>query len=312
MIEGELQIQFSGFSLDTGSFKIRDKEITIIYGDSGSGKSTFLNCLSGVETRYSGQITFSRSIIIGYVFQKNSLFPHLNVRDNLNYALKRCKSSNHSFDQIIDSLSVRPLLEKSVSDLSGGQIQRVAIARTLLSSPDLILMDEPLSALDSKAKEEIIQLLKVINQKFEIPFLIVTHSKKETISLCDRVLRLREGSPVEELSREEVLLKIDPKGPINHIPKECVQELNITSDFIVHSSNISVIKSEGSEQFYSNSISCELVDILEFDAASLLLKLRYLDKHFLYSKISRNTHANLSVTNGDRVVALFGPDSHIL
>ncbi|GEM_PF-1677558 len=318
MIEGNLSINLSGFNLSTGDFKISDKKITIIYGDSGCGKSTFLNCLAGIENNYNGSISFKKPLVIGYVLQKNSLFPHLNVRENLFYAFKRCKNPRYTVDDISKSLSIVELLDKEIDSLSGGQTQRVSIARSILSSPDILLLDEPLSALHSQAKDEILNLIKSINKKYSIPILMVTHSVKEMISLCDNVIYMKKGSLLKQISRESALLEIDSNGPINCISGESLNKLGLKlhlkeyENFVIHSSNIILILKSEDFHFPANSILCTFENISRFNNEFSILKLRYLEDNFLYAKVPNEVVENLSCTLGQEVVALFGTDSHII
>jgi molybdate transport system ATP-binding protein len=132
---------------------------------------------------------------IGYVFQESSLFPHLNVEGNLDFAFER--NGNREVDRagIIEMLGVAPLLRRSVANLSGGERQRVALARTLLSAPRLLLLDEPLSSLDGAAKAEILPLIRAIAK--QVPILYVGHDPSEITALADRVLRVIRGSLIQ-------------------------------------------------------------------------------------------------------------------
>lgn len=194
-----------GFALDA-AFTVPAAGITAIWGPSGSGKTTLLRAICGL-TRMTGHVRIGDTVWqdgrrfvpvqsrgAGYVFQEASLFPHLNVRGNLDYARKRSgpKQSNlDDFDSIVDLLRIRPLLPRSVGALSGGERQRVALARTLLSAPVLLLMDEPLSSLDTTAKADILPLIGDIGRR--VPILYVSHDATEIAALADRVLRMQAG-----------------------------------------------------------------------------------------------------------------------
>lgn len=318
MIAGNINIQYKDFELSTGDFRINDGEITVVFGDSGCGKSTLLNCIAGNEKKYTGYINFKKDPVIGYVFQNNSLFPHLNVGENLLYAFSRCRDARYSVEEISKSLSVCHLLKKSIDSLSGGEIKRVSIARAILSSPDILLLDEPLSALHSKAKEGILKLIKSINKKFKLPIVMVTHSMKEVVSLCDNVIYMKRGCPLKQMSREEALFSLDENGPINFISKENTSKLklNLSSNeyegLIIHSSNIISVVEAPEMVFLSNSITCTLESVIEIENKYVVLKLKYIDKYFLYSKVKANAASNFTPCIGQRLVALFGPDSHII
>ncbi len=177
--------------------------ITAIWGQSGSGKTSLLRALAGL-TRLDGNLRFGDTVWqdgrrfvpaykrrIGLVFQEASLFPHLSVQGNLDYARKRNGGAKVDVEGIIDLLGVRPLLNRGVGALSGGERQRVSLARTLFSAPRLLLMDEPLSSLDATAKAAILPLISDISQR--VPILYVSHDLSEVAALADRVLRMEAG-----------------------------------------------------------------------------------------------------------------------
>jgi molybdate transport system ATP-binding protein len=199
-IDVHLKGTAGGFRLDA-AFEVPASGITAIWGPSGSGKTTLLRAISGLA-KLSGHVRIGNTVWqdsrvflpvhkrgAGYVFQEASLFPHLSVRGNLDYARKR--SGGGDFDSIVDLLGIRDLLSRGVGALSGGERQRVALARTLLSAPTLLLMDEPLSSLDSAAKADILPLIRQIGQR--LPVLYVSHDAAEIAALSDRVLRMHAG-----------------------------------------------------------------------------------------------------------------------
>ncbi|XOV80309.1 MAG: molybdenum ABC transporter ATP-binding protein [Aestuariibacter sp.] len=182
--------------------------ITAIYGPSGAGKTTLLRCIAGLHNMTGAEIRFAEQVWqseesfvpphqrqIGYVFQEPGLFPHLNVAGNLMFAQKRsfqhCSSAYQQ--QVIDILEIEPLLSTSVMLLSGGERQRVAIARALMSCPGLLLLDEPLSALDEQRKKRILRYLEELQQTLSLPMLYVSHQRDEVIQLADQVLMLENG-----------------------------------------------------------------------------------------------------------------------
>jgi len=197
-----------------------------VFGPSGSGKSTLMHLLAGLLRPDSGRICLDGRILfdaakkinlppeerrIGVVFQHSHLFPHLNVRQNLFYGWKRTPSAQRrfTFEALIRVLDLEHLLERGVAGLSGGERQRVALARTVLASPRLILMDEPLSGLDEKLKYQIIPYLKKVFAEFEVPLLFISHSLQEMRLLTEEVLvlengRLQNSMPVEALARRQL------------------------------------------------------------------------------------------------------------
>ena len=220
-LRGQLSLQRDRFSLETGVFEFPSKGLTAIFGRSGSGKTTFLRCLAGLEDSAGGEVLFDDQVWLkngkqlpvhkrnlGYVFQEANLFHHLNVEDNLCYGLKRHHKSGRgeasiSLEQVIDWLEIGALLDRDVNTLSGGERQRVAIGRTLLSQPKILLMDEPMASLDLFAKRSIMPYLERLRDELAIPILYVTHSPEEVERLADFVLCMEKGSikhfePIEE------------------------------------------------------------------------------------------------------------------
>lgn len=190
--------------------------VSVIFGRSGAGKSSLINLIAGLSTPDNGQIVFhpltnssqQRPLFdkvqkinlppekrrIGYVFQEHRLFPHYNVEKNLKYGTKRLDSKK--FLQIVDLLGINSLLKHFPATLSGGEKQRVAIGRALLSEPDILLMDEPLSALDLPRKQELLGYLNQFAKRAAIPILYVTHNLDEVIHLADRLLILENGKVI--------------------------------------------------------------------------------------------------------------------
>jgi len=207
---------------------------TGIFGPSGSGKSTLVSMVSGLERPDSGLIELDGETLyregeldlpperrgIGIIFQHPHLFPHLTTRANLHYGLKRCPIARRrvDFDTLVEVLRIGHLLDRGVNKLSGGEKQRVAIGRAVLSNPRLLLMDEPLSALDDTLRFQIIDHLKRVSSEFGIPYLFISHSLLEMRLMADEVLGIEGGrvtgcgSP-EELARQR--LGSSPVGYIN-------------------------------------------------------------------------------------------------
>ncbi|BCN94203.1 molybdenum import ATP-binding protein ModC [Thiomicrorhabdus immobilis] len=226
LLHGQLQLKRGDFTLDTGSFEIPASGVTAIFGHSGSGKTTFLRCLAGFESQATGQVIFSdqawlhngKSLAIhkrglGYVFQEASLFAHLNVEDNLRYGLKRAKNPRFiEFTQVVEWLGLSHLLGRNVTTLSGGERQRVAIGRTLLSQPKILMLDEPMAALDLFAKRAIMPYLERLRDELDIPILYISHSPEEVERLADTVIFMHNGKiasiePIEQaLNREDTPL----------------------------------------------------------------------------------------------------------
>ena len=184
---------------------MEDGEIVSILGPSGCGKTTLLNIILGIvdadqgEIRYSGEdLTRTPMEKRGFniVFQDYALFPNLNVQQNITYGLRNKPgiSSREEVDELIDLLGLREHLDKRIDQLSGGQKQRVALARTLVMKPRILLLDEPLSALDGVIKESIKDRIKTIAREFHLTTIIVTHDPEEALTLSDRVLIIDQGT----------------------------------------------------------------------------------------------------------------------
>ena len=218
VLEFDLHYQRGEFRLDAAA-RI-DSGVTGIVGPSGAGKSTLLALLAGLLKPQAGVLRFDGEIVVdvatkqfvppwkrhfGLVFQDGQLFPHLSVRDNLLYGWHRLKPDERrlGFDAVVDLLELRTLVSRRPSQLSGGERQRVALGRALLYSPRLLLLDEPLSSLDDRLKQQILPFLKRIKQETRIPMLYVTHATAEVDYLADRVLSMQSGRlpSADELSR---------------------------------------------------------------------------------------------------------------
>jgi molybdate transport system ATP-binding protein len=182
---------------------------TGIFGPSGSGKTSLLEAIAGLRKPQTAQITLNEQLFentaqnyslpirlrkIGYVPQDDSLFPHLSVRRNLLYGSNgESKHETFSYDHVTGFLEISSFLDRDVRSLSRGENQRIVIARALLSAPQLLLLDEPLTALDAKLKGTILDQLRGLHSEFGIPMLYVTHDPSEAIEICEEVLMLESG-----------------------------------------------------------------------------------------------------------------------
>lgn len=206
----DIKLNFAKFSLNIKEdFSLQG--ITGIFGHSGSGKSTLLRAIAGLERNLSGSIILNDTRLldgnnnefikaehrnIGLVFQDSRLFPHLNVLDNLKFAVKRRKNRRLNFEEIIKLTELNSLLYKHVDELSGGQKQRVALARAILIEPKLLLLDEPLSALDKHAKTGLLKLMLKVQSELQLPIFYVSHSLDELQQVCDKLLVLSQGKVI--------------------------------------------------------------------------------------------------------------------
>jgi molybdate transport system ATP-binding protein len=200
-----------GFSLDV-DLRLPSNGVSVIFGASGCGKTTLLRLVAGLEKTQGGRMVLEDAIWqddknwlpahrrpLGMVFQQASLFAHLSVRGNLEYGWKRLpKGERRDLGPVVDLLGIGSLLDRSPTGLSGGEAQRVGIARALAVSPGLLLMDEPLSALDHSRKREILPYLERLRDEWGIPILYVTHSPDEVARLADHLVILEQGRVVAE------------------------------------------------------------------------------------------------------------------
>jgi molybdate transport system ATP-binding protein len=227
VIECKIKIQLESFMLDA-NFSIPDRGITVVFGPSGSGKTTLLRAIAGLEKSDDGFLKIGDSVWqkgedflathkrqIGYVFQDAALFDHLDVKGNLNFVIKRAIGLKEDFiESIHNLLEIKTLLNRKTTQLSGGEKQRVAIARALLTNPKILLLDEPLSALDLKRKNEILPYLDSIHNDLEIPILYVTHSQDEMSRLADHLLLIEDGNIVGSGPVNDMLTRFDM--PLSH------------------------------------------------------------------------------------------------
>jgi len=182
--------------------------VTALFGRSGCGKTTLLRVIAGLERVPNATVVFGHQVWqqghrflplhqrrIGLVFQEHSLLPHLSVRDNLEYGYRRTPATLRRLEliDVAKMLDIGGLLDRSVDRLSGGQCQRIALGRALLSSPNLLLLDEPLAALDSQSKREIMPFLSRLTQQTGVPIIFITHAPDEVEQLADHVVFMRQG-----------------------------------------------------------------------------------------------------------------------
>jgi molybdate transport system ATP-binding protein len=194
--------------------------ISILFGPSGAGKTTLLDCVAGLATPDWGRIAVGGTVFfenetkvavesrrIGYVFQDVALFPHLTVEKNIHYGLARMERGERRrrSDAMLESFRVAPLRARRPGEISGGERQRVALARALVTDPCVLLLDEPLAALDAMTKSRIVEDLRAWNSAHQIPILYVTHSREEVFALGERVLVLQAGRVIAQGTPQEVM-----------------------------------------------------------------------------------------------------------
>lgn len=315
--------------------------ICAIFGDSGAGKTTLLRCLIGLEN-CDGDIVFNEQVWlndsnklstdkrrIGVVFQEPRLFPHLNVQQNLQLAVAKTQNNPFTIAELANKLGFSELLKHQTTQLSGGQKQRIAIARALLTNPQLLVMDEPLSSLDESSKQLLLPFLKKVAE--QIPILYITHSIHELFYLSKQMLLVNEGriEAIGEpqqlfLDSELSLIKFAHQGLIvnvlvtrfnqqqgllegtldgqplfisaDHPPETAVIQVKISSrDVIVATRPIE-------DSSLLNCIAVQVVDFLQDNDQAIILTLE-IGSQFIYARITLRSFNNLKIAVGSHVYA---------
>jgi molybdate transport system ATP-binding protein len=224
MLEISVSKQLPNFALDTEFAS--DSGITALFGRSGAGKTTVVNAIAGLVRPDRGTITVNGECLfdsargidvpverrrVGYVFQEGRLFPHLTVRGNLNYGYDLAPPGQRyvAFKQVVELLGLEHILDRRPANLSGGEKQRVAIGRALLASPRVLLMDEPLAALDSLRKGEILRYIECLHDEIKVPIIYVTHAVEEIVRLADVVVLMAGGKVLATGKPSEVMGRLE-------------------------------------------------------------------------------------------------------
>lgn len=346
----EIAIKLKGalgaFHLDV-DFAVPMHGITALFGPSGCGKTSILRSVAGLN-RVPGSIhvggdpwqdgqrfvpTHKRSL--GYVFQEASLFSHLSVRQNLSYGERRAGNApkHVRFDDIVELLGIGHLIDRSPQHLSGGERQRVSIGRALLSQPQLLLMDEPLSALDRMAKDEILPYFEALHANLKIPILLVSHDITEVERLADHLVLLKEGRLVSSGPLNDVLSAPDsPLGArrdfaavlpasVERVEPDGLSVLNVSgTSFLVlaeplqsgdsvrlriAASDVSIARSRHEQSSILNAIPAKVigVDTLNEQEASILLDIGRDAPAIIRARITRRSVSALNLDVGQQVVA---------
>ncbi len=321
--------------------------ITGIMGVSGSGKTTLLRVIAGLEVDAVGSLSIGdvkwrtdnhhvpvHKRAVGYVFQEASLFPHLTVQQNLDYALKRAVSKSSEGEQahLTQVLGIEHLLSRMPHELSGGEKQRVAIARAIFRRPRLLLMDEPLAALDSQRKQEVLPYIEKLTREIQIPILYVSHSIKEVARISDRVVYLENGSVSAIGEPNKVLAHLGPEaselgGIGTAIAGEVIEELSAwqltkvntplgdlivpnlsaskgsTVKLFINANQVSLSLTAMSDSSALNSFKGHVANIVTNESSALATVTIDINGIELVSSITRLSVHNLALTNGMTVWA---------
>lgn len=345
-IQARFALQRENFVLEA-SFNAPAVGVTALFGPSGSGKTTLLRCIAGLERaqgtlHVKGETWQDKNTFVpvhkrplGYVFQEASLFPHLSVRANLEYGLKRTPPTERKvpLEQVVEWLGLSRLIErKDPALLSGGERQRVAIGRALLTSPRILLMDEPLSALDSNSKREILPYLERLHRELSIPVLYVSHAMDEVARLADHLVLLEKGSVIasgalhESLARLDLptahfddagavieaavarhdepyhLTRLDFTGGALWVGKED-QPLGTTVRARILARDVSIATQMPQATSISNILSGMITEIRDEGPDKVMLRIKIGESQVLLSRITRRSHDQLGLFVGREVFA---------
>lgn len=345
MIKAKFNLHLNEFELDV-DLNLPSTGVTVIYGASGSGKSSLLRCFAGLE-KATGELLVNNNVWqnhatflpthkrqVGYVFQEASLFPHLTVMGNLNYGLKRQKAETNvkTLDSLISLMGIQHLLDRKPDKLSGGEKQRVAIARALAAKPNLLLMDEPMAALDIARKQEILPFITSLRDELDIPVLYVTHSTNELIRLADHMLLMHEGKVIEQGSLNKTMSLLDKQRLPAQTPSVIIEAIISEIDsrwhlakasfnggeiwlrdqqflpqqkvrFMVMDKDVSIALNTTQDTSVSNILPAIVDSIADGDHPAICTIKLKLGETFLLSRLTKKSLHQLNIGVGDHVWA---------
>jgi molybdate transport system ATP-binding protein len=347
LMQGSLKLDLGTFYLDSGPFEIPLQGVTVLFGRSGSGKSTLLRAISGLDKRTEGNLSVgdeiwqagasvlpTRKRHIGFVFQDAALFPHMTVRQNLMYGVKRLPKGIklENFEEIVQRVGIADKLDRAVTYLSGGERQRVAIARALLMRPKLLCMDEPLSALDWRAKAEMLTLIEELVAAYRLPVLYITHAPAEVERLADRVLFMQNGRVETVETLQQALARpdsplFDEQGAVSVLQasplamqdglqparfgetetiwlSEAVPKGKETIRVRVLARDVSLALSDPKDLSIINHFPAEVTELIPQGQHRLLVRLRLSDGQQLFSEVTQHSAERLKIQPGLAVFAL--------
>jgi molybdate transport system ATP-binding protein len=324
--------------------------VIAIFGRSGAGKTSLVNMLAGLLRPDRGHISMAGTTVFdsrrgvdispedrrfGYVFQEGRLFPHLNVRSNLLYGYHLAPKAERriDIDQVADLLGLEALLRRRPRDLSGGEKQRVALGRALLSNPHVLLMDEPLASLDQPRKDEVLFFIERLKDEFSIPIVYVSHSMAEIVRLADTLVLMSDGRIEATGTLEELSTRLDlrpltgryeagavlPARIARHDESYDLTELEVPGGMLVtprltqevgaeirirvRARDVAIARVAPSESSFLNVLPCRIAEIAEESGPQVDIRLT-MGPSSLWSRITRRSVEHLRLRPGDHVFAL--------
>ncbi|MFO1185125.1 MAG: molybdenum ABC transporter ATP-binding protein [Bauldia sp.] len=340
--------QLGAFAVDADFAS--DDGVIALFGRSGAGKTSIVSMIAGLLKPDSGRIAIGETPLfdsaaglnvpayrrrIGYVFQEGRLFPHLSVRSNLLYGHRLARKADRllKLDQVVALLGIEPLLRRRPEALSGGEKQRVAIGRALLSAPRLLLLDEPLASLDAERRNEILPYLERLRDEMRLPMVLVSHAIPEVARLADRVAFIADGKIVAQGSVDDVFSRLDLKPLVGDFEASSL----LTARIVVHdlklgvtrlehpagtlsvplikgaagshvrvrvrSRDVSVVVGEVGRLSIRNRLAATVLEIAEAEPPAVDLRLNVGGQRLL-ARITRDALADLGLAAGQKVTAL--------
>lgn len=327
-IECNFLLTKGDFILDVNT-RIPAQGVTGVLGESGSGKTTLLRCIAGLEKLQEDDSRRPNERNIGYVFQNTKLFPHLTVQKNLEYGWRRNPNTNKSIIELSKIFEVDHLLDRSIDQLSGGETQRICIARALCQDPQLILMDEPLSSMDVRRRKNFLPYLNRLSKKTSIPIIYVSHDIDEICQLSDHIIILENGRVIAEGDLQETLCRVDIPFLNNQYACSLLEVRKLEYDsnfdlslfefsggklwvpghydiqsgkFRINASDISLSRTLVESSTILNSLPSVIEEIVNETASTQLVRLR-LGESFLIARITRRSSYELKLKIGEEVYA---------
>ncbi len=345
-IEVALKSRLGEFDLDV-AFTAPERGVTALFGRSGSGKTSVLRAVAGLVRNAKGLVRINDEVwqddnrflpthrrALGYVFQEASLFPHLSVKRNLEYGLRRVpvREQRIPFHDVVDLLGIAALLQRTSHSLSGGERQRVAIARALLTSPRLLLMDEPLSALDHEAKQAILPYLETLHDEFGIPSLYVSHDPNEVARLADYMVVLEGGKVIASGEAAPLLTRLDLplsgyddaaallEGSVSsHDPSYHLTWISLQGNRVavsredlpvgrharvrIQARDVSLSLRAHTDTSILNILPARVIDTQDVNQTQVLVRLELEDGQTLLSRITRRSAMGMGVHEGMQLYA---------